>query len=141
VSEHENTEPVEASTDLAEASEEVTGVPAGDGGTAAEKILRTLRELSKPDPDAGEKELMISSICMALERSLAGAAGPLAEQQASGELDEFVLALTRFFAGHRSESAPQLLVIEMPRRPLPAGTRLHLMDEAIRAAEDVESPL
>jgi hypothetical protein len=130
----------EPSTEIDAQAEEVDGQVEPVGGeTAAEKILATLRALSQPRPDAGEWELTIATVCMGLERSL----GPqLAEQQATGEIDEFVLDLTRFLATHRSDSAQQLLVVEMPRRPnLPAGTRLHLMDEAARAAENAVSPL
>ena len=110
--------------------------------TAAEKILNTLRDMSRPDPGASEYELMLATIAMGLESSLAEA---IADAQASGQLDEFVTALTRFLATHRSNDAPQLVVVELPRRPegqqLPAGTRLHKLDEAIAAAQVAESPL
>jgi hypothetical protein len=106
--------------------------------TAAEKILNTLRELSKPEEDAAELELTLATVCMGLERGLGE---QIWEQQQSGALDEFVLALTRFLAGHRSNSAYQLLVVELPRRDLPPGTRLHLLDEAAKAAETAASPL
>jgi hypothetical protein len=107
--------------------------------TAAEKVMRTLRDMSVPDADAGELELTLATVAMGLEKGL----GPeLAEHQQSGAVDEFVLALTRFIAGHRSESAKQLIVLELPRgRELPAGTRLHLLDDAIAAAETASSPL
>jgi hypothetical protein len=108
-------------------------------GTAAEKILATLRMLSSPDEDAGELQLMLATVCMGLERNITEA---LHAQQETGELDEFVLALTRFLATHRSSSARQLLVVEMPRHPnIPAGTRLHLLDEAAEAAASATSPL
>ena len=106
--------------------------------TAAEKIMRTLRELSKPDEDAGALELTLASVCMGLEQGLGE---QICEQQESGALDEFVLAFTRFLANHRSNDAKQLLVVELPRRELPAGTRLHLLDEAAAAAEKATSPL
>ncbi len=110
-----------------------------DTGTAAEKILGTLRMLSTPDEDAGELQLMLATVCMGLERSISEA---LHEQQQTGELDEFVLALTRFLATHRSSGARQLLVVEMPRHQnIPAGTRLHLLDEAAEAAASATSPL
>lgn len=128
------------------------GVPATstEPSTAAEKITNTLRELSRPDEDAGEMELTLATVAMGLERGL----GPeLEAKQGTGELDEFVLALTRFLAMHRSEDARALVVVEMPRhheqgRPLadqlsdlPSGTRLRLLDEAIAAADGVVSPL
>lgn len=107
--------------------------------TAAEKILETMDALSRPGEDAGEMGLMISTVCMGLGSKI----GPeLGQAQQTGELDEFVLALTRWIASHRSENQRQLLVVEMPRRPdLPPGTRLHLMDQALEAAANVESPL
>lgn len=114
------------------------GLPAEWGSTAAEKIMATLRELSKPDEDAGELELTLATVCMGLERGLAE---QIHEQQETGELDKFVLALTRFLALHRSDNAKALFVVELPRRELPAGTRLHLLDEAIKAAETATSPL
>jgi hypothetical protein len=107
-------------------------------GTAAEKIANTLRELSQPDEGAEEMELMLATIAMGLERGLAEG---LEEQQRSGKLDEFVLSLTRFLALHRSDDAKQLIVVEMPARELPAGTRLHLLDEAAKAAKTASSPL
>lgn len=116
------------------------GVPAAPAeGTAAQKLTNTLRELSAPSEDADEMELMLGSIAMALESGLGDV---LASSQATGELDEFVLALTRFLAVHRSETAKQLIVVELPRRrDVPAGTLLHLLDEAIAAATKAESPL
>jgi hypothetical protein len=106
--------------------------------TAAEKVANTLRELSQPGEDAEEMELMLATICMGLERGLAE---KLKEQQATGELDGFMLSLTRFLALHRSDSARLLVVVELPRRELPAGTRLHLLDEAIAASENPVNPL
>jgi hypothetical protein len=76
--------------------------------TAAEKITRTLQEISKPEPDAGEMELTLATVAMGLERGLAD---QLEEKQATGELDEFMLALTRFLAMHRSNDARQLVVV------------------------------
>jgi hypothetical protein len=113
-----------------------TVVPTTEG-TAAAKILATLRELSKPGEDAGEMQLMLATVCMGLESSIAE---EIWRQQQTGELDEFVLGLTRFLAGHRSDDERQLLVVEVPRRPLPSGTRLHLLDEAIEAAANPSSP-
>ena len=124
-------EPVNIDAAVAEPGEE-------EPSTAAEKIMRTLRELSKPDEDAGELELTLATVCMGLERGLAE---QIVVQQESGELDEFVLALVRFLALHRSDTARACFVVELPRRELPAGTRLHLLDEAIAAAETATSPL
>lgn len=105
--------------------------------TAAEKIARTLKELSRPDEDAGDLELTLATVAMGVERTVGPALG---EKQESGEVDEFVAALTRFLAMHRSDTAKQLVVVELPRRELPAGTRLHLLDEAIAAADAAPSP-
>jgi hypothetical protein len=122
--------------------------------TAAEKIADTLREMSKPEPGAEELQLSLATLAMGLERSIGAT---LQEAQQSGELDEFVLALTRWAATHRSDHAGQLVVVELPSftvRPelakgrtaraklnLPPGTRLHLLDDAIAAAENASSPL
>lgn len=106
--------------------------------TAAEKIRNTLRELSRPGEDADEIELTLATVCMALE---SGLEEKLAEQQMTGELDDFMLRLTRFLALHRSDDARALIVVELPQRDLPAGTRLHLLDEAINATRDVVNPL
>lgn len=111
--------------------------------TAAEKIGQTLRELSKPGPDAEAMELTLASLAMGFE---SGFAKNVAEQQESGELDEFMLALTRFIASHRSDSVRELVVVELPRRDsetiagVPAGTRLHLLDEAIAASRNAGVP-
>jgi hypothetical protein len=133
---------------------EIANVDAADGlpapSTAAEKIKNTLRELSKPDPGANGMELTLATVAMGLE---SGLDDELLEHQASGQLDEFVLSLTRFLALHRSDNAPQLMVVELPRhhhagRPLadqlsdlPTGTRLRLLDEAVAAAAAASSPL
>lgn len=111
-------------------------------GTAAAKIMQTLRDVSQPDEDAGELGLMLSTIAMGLERALGD---ELERAQPTGELDEFVAALTRWIAGHRSDSARRLVVVELPHhpehQPLPNGTRLHLLDEAERLAEHASRPL
>lgn len=141
-------------------NDEPVNADAGDGlpatvdqpRTAAEKIALTLRELSKPDPEAEPLELTLASVAMALEGHL-----DLDEQQDSGELDGFMLALTRFLAWHRSDSARQLVVVELPHytvgaelghgrtpRPvmnLPAATRLRALDEAVAAAQAPANPL
>jgi len=109
--------------------------------TAAEKIMETLREMSTPPADAEGLQLGIATIAMGLEAQL----GEQIEQaQETGELDEFVLGLTRFLATHRSDSAKQLLVVEVRRTPqgwmLPSGTKLHAIDEAAAAAAAVENP-
>ena len=107
--------------------------------TAAEKILVTLREISKPEPDAGDLELMLSTVAMGLESGI----GPvLDENQATGALDEFVKGLTSWIALHRSDTARQLVVVELPRnRDLAPGVRLSLLDEAIATADAATSPL
>lgn len=118
------------------------GLPAttstAEPSTASQKIANTLRELSKPDEDAGEMELTLATVCMALERNIGQA---LEEKQLSGELDVFVLQLTRFLALHRSDDAKSLIVLELPARELPAGTRLHLLDLAIEESKNVPNPL
>jgi hypothetical protein len=110
--------------------------------SAAEKIQATLRALSKPSPDAEPMELTIATMCMGLERSLGE---QLRQSQGSSDVDDFVGALTRFLATHRSDTARRLVVVEMPRAPegmrLPNGTRLRLLDEAEALAEQAPSPL
>jgi hypothetical protein len=110
--------------------------------TAAGKIERTLKELSKPDEDAGEMELTLATVAMAMERGLGA---ELDNRQESGEIDDFILKLTRWIALHRSDTAKELVVVEFPRlhpqRPLGAGTRLKYLDDAIASAGDAESPL
>jgi hypothetical protein len=106
--------------------------------TAAEKIAETLREMSMPGPGAEDMQLALGSLAMGLERSLGG---QLTEAQESGELDEFVLALTRWAAMHRSDTAYQLLVVEIPRGRVPNGKLLQLLDEAAAAAQAASSPL
>lgn len=120
-------------------STELVEVGEGAEGTAAVKLMRTLRELSQPGEDAGGLQLTLASVAMALEGQL----GPELERtQATGELDEFIGALTRWIAMHRSDTVKRMLVVEMPRnRSLPAGKRLQLLDEAERLAEQATSPL
>ena len=112
------------------------------GRTAAEKITESLREMSTPRPDAEALQLSLATLAMGLEAQLGDA---IQRAQETGELDEFVLALTRFLATHRSDSAKQLLVVEVRRTPqgwmLPSGTKLHAIDEAAAAAAAVENPL
>lgn len=110
--------------------------------TAADRIASTLRELSRPGPDADGMELTLASVAMGLEGSLAG---ELTAKQETGELDEFVLALTRFLAMHRSDNADALIVVEMPRgamqrHDVPAATGLHRLNEAIAASEHAGVP-
>jgi hypothetical protein len=110
--------------------------------TAADKLRETLRELSKPDADAGELGLMLASLAMAVESTVGS---DLEQYQQNGEIDDFVLSLCRFIAIHRSDDVHQLLVVELPRMPegreLPAGTRLHALDVAAQAAQSPTSPL
>lgn len=111
--------------------------------TAEAKILQTLREVSQPDPDAEGLELTLASIAMALESGL----GPeLARNQATGKLDEFILALARWIALHRSDDVDALVVVELPRRTLslhdlPHGIGLQRLNDAINATASVASPL
>ena len=117
---------------------DVTGievVPAGAGVTAAEKVAATLREMSEPSEDAGGLELTFGSLAMGLESAL----GPeLQGHQESGELDAFVLAITRFLATHRSDTKGRLVVVELPPgggKRLPPMRRLQMLDQA-EAAQD-----
>jgi hypothetical protein len=122
---------------LVDEHEPAVSIEFGSEQTAAGKIMRTLRELSRPDPDAGELELMLSSVAMGMESALGA---EIERTQASGELDQFIGVLTRWIATHRSESAKKLVVLELPRhRSLPAGTRLHLLEQAEEAAESAGS--
>ncbi len=124
-------------------TDEPDQLPAQGGGTAAEKIMRSLRDVSQPDEDAAELELMLASVALGLERGL----GPeLERNQASGKLDEFLLALARWIAAHRSDSADALVVVELPQRTLklhdlPHGIGLERLNAAINAAQSVTSPL
>lgn len=105
--------------------------------TAEEKITQTVRDLSVPDEDAGAFAMSLSSLAMMAEGRL-----ELAEQQASGELDVFIRELCRWIAGHRSDTAKRLVVVELPRREdLPAGTLLHCVEQALAAGENPELPL
>jgi histidinol-phosphate/aromatic aminotransferase/cobyric acid decarboxylase-like protein len=122
-------------------------VPAGRGEprryvTAAEKVLNTLRELSRAAPGAGPMELTIATMCMGMERELEA---QLLESKDTPQVDDFVLALTSFLATHRSDHARRLVVVEMPRAPqgmrLPNGKRLQLLDEAEARADAAVSPL
>ncbi len=110
--------------------------------SAAEKILDTLRALSKPGEDAEPMELTIATMCMGMERALGE---KLAASQETGEVDEFVTALTRFLATHRSDTGRRLVVVEMPRAPegqrLPNGTRMKLLDDAEALTAAAISPL
>jgi hypothetical protein len=106
--------------------------------TAADKVRRTLKDLSMPDPEADGIQLALASIAMGVESQIGD---ELDERQSKGEVDEFVLALTQWIAMHRSDHARRLVVVELPRRELPAGTRLHLLDEAIAIADQAKSPL
>jgi hypothetical protein len=133
-------EPVAIATDETQSQAEVGMVP----GTAGEKLLVTLRELSKPAEGAGEMELMLATLAMAVE----GTVGKeLPAYQERGEIDEFLLALCRFLALHRSDEVKELLVVELPRRekhaanPLPHGTLLKALDDAADAMSTATSPL
>jgi hypothetical protein len=120
-----------------------TPPPAIATGTAAEKIQRTLRLLSKPEADAGAMEMTLASVAMGLE----GTVGEnLGELQAAGDVDEFILALTRWIASHRSDTVDALVVVELPARAmkvqdLPAGIGLQRLQAAIDAQLVASSPL
>lgn len=110
--------------------------------TAAEKIRQALDEIAEPDPDAEQLELAMASIATMAAPLL----GPqLESKQQDGSLDSFLRGLAMWVASLRSDDARPLLVVELPRSPdarqLPAGTRLHCLDEAEKAAQKVESPL
>jgi hypothetical protein len=113
-------------------------------GSAADKLLVTLRELSRPAEDAGEMELMLATLAMAVESTVGK---ELPAYQDRGEIDEFLLALCRFLALHRSDDVKELVVVELPRRerhaadPLPHGTLLKALDDAAGAAKGATSPL
>jgi hypothetical protein len=108
--------------------------------SAAEKILATLRELSRPRPEAAPMELTIATMCLGLEKHLAEML-----RDPENDADEWVLTLTRFLASHRSDTHRRLIVVEMPRAPrglrLPNGSRLRLLDQAEAAAEEPAPPL
>lgn len=113
------------------------------GRSAAKKVTATLRQLSTARPGAEAMELTVASVCLGIEKAIAER---LRAAQGS-EVDEFVAALTRFLATHRSDDARRLVVVEMPRMPrtpegprrkLPAGVRLRLLDRAEAAAEASE---
>jgi hypothetical protein len=126
-----------SSTELIQTTE-IVEVSEAQEGTAAAKLMRTLRALSKPDEDAGELMLMLATVAMGLERNL----GPELERtQATGELDEFLGGLTRWIATHRSQTAHRLVVVELPRCQLSEGARLHRLRTAEAHAETARSPL
>lgn len=111
-----------------------------DVSTAAGKLMNTLRVISHPGEDAAELELALSTVAMGLERAIGQ---QLAETQASGDLDEFVLNLARFIAVHRSDTANRLVVVELPRgigplHRVPDGTRLRALDDAELAMADAD---
>lgn len=123
----------------AEVVEVAEVLPTAVGNTAADKLRSTLREMSEVDESTGPLGLTLASVAMGLEQNLDT---ELDGWQESGELDAFMLALTRFLATHRSERAGRLVVVELPRRRnLPAGTRLHALDAAELAADAATSPL
>jgi hypothetical protein len=107
-------------------------------GTAAHKILATLRALSQPDEDAEEMELMLASVALGMERGLGE---KLAESQDTGELDDFMEGLTRWIATLTSDDKPRLIVVPLPRRELSPGQKLGFLLRAEEAYEQAESPL
>lgn len=116
------------------AAQQLVKAPKPEPNTAAEKILATLRQLADPEEDAGGLELAFGSMAMMLSSALPEA---LEQMQEQGELDDVILALTRWFSTHRGDDATRLVVVELPRRrDLPAGTKLHCLERA----EAVEIP-
>ena len=109
--------------------------------TGEEKVKQTLKAFTEVSEEADPMQLTLASVAMGLE-SQGGFLDSMHESQESGELDEFVLALTRWIATHRSDSAEQLLVVEIPRgQNIPAGIRLARLDQARDARLTAESPL
>jgi hypothetical protein len=109
--------------------------------TGEEKVRHTLKAFTEVSEDADAMQLTLASVAMGLE-SQAGFLDSMGANQESGELDEFVLALTRWIATHRSDDAEQLLVVEIPvGQNIPPGTRLHRLDLAAEAMATAESPL
>jgi hypothetical protein len=109
--------------------------------TGEQKVKRTLKAFTEVSDEADAMQLTLASVAMGLE-SQQGFMASMQESQQSGELDEFVLALTRWIATHRSDDAEQLLVVEIPRgQNIPPGTRLHRLDLAAEAMTTAESPL
>lgn len=109
--------------------------------TGEQKVKQTLKAFTEVDDDADALQLTLASVAMGLE-SQDGFMESMRENQESGELDEFVIALTRWIATHRSDDAEQLLVVEIPRgQNIPPGTRLHRLDLALEAQESAKSPL
>ena len=109
--------------------------------TGEEKVRQTLKAFTEVSEDADALQLTLASVAMGLE-SQEGFMDSMRENQASGELDEFVTALTRWIATHRSDEAAQLLVVEIPRgQNVPPGTRLHRLDLALEAQASAKSPL
>jgi len=109
--------------------------------TGEEKVRRTLKMFTEVSEDADPMQLTLASVAMGLE-SQTGFLESMSENQASGELDEFVLALARWIATHRSDTAEQLIVVEIPPgQNIPPGTRLHRLDLACEAMATAESPL
>src|ERR1039458_10799853 len=82
--------------------------------TGEEKVRQTLKAFTDVSEDADAMRLTLASVAMGLE-SQDGFLQSMRENQESGELDEFVLALTRWIATHRSDSAEQLLVVAIPK--------------------------
>lgn len=101
--------------ELAERADPLAGATYADlePGSAAAKIMRTIVEISSAGGEAGELELGMASLAMALEPVLAqGLRG-----KTDAEIDGFVLALCRFVATMRSDRSRELAVVELPRAP------------------------
>ncbi len=109
--------------------------------SGAEKVKATLKAFTEVDDDADAMQLTLASVAMGLE-SQPGFITTMEENQASGELDEFVLALTRWIATHRSDDAEQLLVIEVPRgQRIANGILLARCERAAEESRNIGSPL
>lgn len=108
------------------------------GGTAHEKIMQTLHSLSEIEEDAGELEMMLASLAIALERGLGD---QLTASQETGELDTFMAALVRWIATLTSDNRPRLIVVPIPRRPLNPGQKLHALLRAEEEYAQVARPL
>ena len=106
--------------------------------STAERVLETVAEIADPDDDAGGLELAFSSVAMMMGPQLKEAIADMPE----AELDETILGLARWFTQLRGDTSLRLVVVELPRRQdLPAGTRLHHLEQAEAATPKPGLPL
>jgi hypothetical protein len=113
--------------------------------TGAEKVKATLKAFTDTPDDADAMQLTLATVAMGLE-SQSGFLASMEASQESGELDEFVAALTRWIATHRSDHAEQLLVVELPRgrgpfNDIPAGVVLERCRQGAEKMLTASSPL